>query len=264
MISPPVAVEPVKATFSTPGCWTRCAPTVGPGPGTTLIAPGGKPTSAASSAIRSADQRRRGVGLQDDRAARGERGRELPRRHHQRVVPRHDLAADADRLLQRVEEERAADRVRAAGDRGDRGGVEAEVLDRLRELGLDRRDRLADVARLELGQLLAVRDDRVGERVQQPRALGRRRLAPVAVERGAGGLDGAVDVLPRSPPPTRASGSPVAGSASSRVSPEAGSVGSPLMKSPYSRSVATAICGDDTGSSAEFRDAVEQGDDLGP
>ena len=83
-------------------------------------------------------QRRLRVGLEDDRAARRERGRELPGRHHQRVVPGHDLAADADRLLQRVEEERAADRVRAAGDRGDRGGVEAEVLDRLGELGLDR------------------------------------------------------------------------------------------------------------------------------
>ena len=55
MISAPVAVEPVKATFSTPGCLTRWAPTVVPGPGTTLIVPGGKPTSVASSAIRSAE-----------------------------------------------------------------------------------------------------------------------------------------------------------------------------------------------------------------
>ena len=74
-------------------------------------------------------QRRRGVGLEHDRAAGGERRRELPRRHRQRVVPRHDLPGDADRLLQGVEEERAADRVRAAGDRRDPGGVEAEVLD---------------------------------------------------------------------------------------------------------------------------------------
>ena len=54
MISAPVAVEPVKAILSTPGCWTRCEPVGLPGPGTTLIVPGGKPTSAASSAIRSA------------------------------------------------------------------------------------------------------------------------------------------------------------------------------------------------------------------
>src|SRR5207245_4634008 len=38
-----------------------------------------------------------------------------------------------------------------------------------------------------------------------------------------------------------ASGSPVAGSRSSRTSPEAGSTSAPSMKSPYSRCVATAI-----------------------
>ena len=52
MISPPVFVEPVKATLSTPGCFTRYAPVVGPSPGTTLTAPAGNPTSAASSASR--------------------------------------------------------------------------------------------------------------------------------------------------------------------------------------------------------------------
>ena len=55
MISPPVFVEPVKAILSTPGCLTRYEPVVGPSPGTTLTTPAGKPTSAASSAIRSAD-----------------------------------------------------------------------------------------------------------------------------------------------------------------------------------------------------------------
>ena len=55
MISPPVSVEPVNATLSTPGCLTRCAPTTLPSPGTTLTTPGGTPTSFASSARRSAD-----------------------------------------------------------------------------------------------------------------------------------------------------------------------------------------------------------------
>ena len=40
--------------------------------------------------------------LEHDRAAGRERRRHLPRRHHQREVPRHDLADDADRLAQRV------------------------------------------------------------------------------------------------------------------------------------------------------------------
>ena len=57
--------------------------------------------------------RRLRVGLEHDRATGRERRRELPGRHQQRVVPGDDLAGDADRLLQRVGEERAADRVRA-------------------------------------------------------------------------------------------------------------------------------------------------------
>ena len=42
-------------------------------------------------------QRRRFRGLQHDRVAAGERGRDLPGRHQQRKVPGNDLAADADR-----------------------------------------------------------------------------------------------------------------------------------------------------------------------
>ena len=146
--------------------------------------------------LREADrrQRRLRIGLEDDGAAGRECRRELPRRHHQRVVPGHDLARDPDRLLQGVEEERPADRVRAAPDRRDRRAVEAEVLDGLMELGLDRGDRLADIARLELGELGAVRRDRVGERVQEACALRAGRLAPVTLEGAVGCLDGTIDV----------------------------------------------------------------------
>src|ERR1051326_6958378 len=162
MISPPVLVEPVNATLSTPGCLTRYAPVVGPSPGTMLIAPAGKPNPRARPrAAGPAPPRRRAGGGGAGEGAGGERRRELPCRHQQRVVPRDDLRADADRLLERVAQQRAADRVRAAGDRAEDGAEEAEVLDRDCDLCLDRRDRLADVARLELGQLLAVRLDRV-------------------------------------------------------------------------------------------------------
>ena len=55
--------------------------------------------------------------LQDHRAAGGERRGDLPRRHQEREVPRDDLAADADRLLERVDERvRPADRDRLALD----------------------------------------------------------------------------------------------------------------------------------------------------
>ena len=42
MISPPVSVEPVNATLSTPGCRTRCAPLVGPSPGNDVDDAGGE------------------------------------------------------------------------------------------------------------------------------------------------------------------------------------------------------------------------------
>jgi hypothetical protein len=50
----PVAVEPVKAILSTPGCSTSAAPT-GPRPVTTFSTPFGTPASTASSASSSVD-----------------------------------------------------------------------------------------------------------------------------------------------------------------------------------------------------------------
>ena len=74
--------------------------------------------------------------------------------------------------------------------------------------------------------------------MEQARALVRRSLAPGAVERAAGRVDGAIDVR-LAGHRGAASGSPVAGSVSSRISPDAGSTSSPPMKRPYSRSAAT-------------------------
>ena len=143
-------------------------------------------------------ERRGGVGLEDDRAASGERGRQLPGGHHEGVVPGDDLGYDADRLLQGVGEDGATHRHRAAGDRRNGGGVPAEVLGRDGHLAFHRGHSLADVARLELGQLLAVSDDRVGESVDEAGALVRRSLRPRALESGARGLDGPVHVCRRS------------------------------------------------------------------
>ena len=58
-----------------------------------------------------------------------------------------------------------------------------------------RGERLAVVERLELGELVAVGLDQLRERVHEPGALRRRDLAQRALERRAGGGDGAVDVL---------------------------------------------------------------------
>ena len=84
-----------------------------------------------------------------------------------------------------------------AGDLGRPAGEVAQVLGRERHVhALGELDRLAVVERLELGQLVGVRLEGVGERQHRARALGGGDAAPAAVlERLAGGADGAVDVL---------------------------------------------------------------------
>ncbi len=139
-------------------------------------------------------QRRARIGLEHGRAPGRQRRGELPGRHHQRVVPGDDLGAHADRLFQRVVGQRPAERAGAARRRRSNGRVEAERLDRRRQLGVHRADRLPHVLRLERGELRPARPDPVGERVQQARALGGRRPGPVADERGARRRHGRVDV----------------------------------------------------------------------
>ncbi|CAB4942372.1 unannotated protein [freshwater metagenome] len=140
--------------------------------------------------------------LEDDRAARGERGPDLPGGHEQREVPRDDLRDDADGLLRRVRVELLA---RQVGERrADRGAAELrgpaahvpEVVGGEGDVGGGGDGlRLAVVEGVELGELLHVLHDEVAEAVDDPAALGRRHRLPGAVERLAGGADGAVDVL---------------------------------------------------------------------
>ena len=115
-------------------------------------------------------QRRRLGRLEHDRVAGGERGTDLPDRHQQRVVPGRDLADDADRLApdhRRVALEVLARRLALHAARG--AGEEAQVVDGGGQLvGLDRGERLAGVARLELGEFVGVRLDGVGELAAAP------------------------------------------------------------------------------------------------
>ena len=134
-------------------------------------------------------------GLQDLHVAGGEGGSHLPDRHHQRVVPRADAADDAERLApddRRVAGDVLARRLALEMPRGAR--EEAEVVGRERHLVARGHERLADVARLELRQLLGILLEDVRELVQQLRALLRRRVQP-----GRQGLlrrlDRAVDVV---------------------------------------------------------------------
>ena len=91
-------------------------------------------------------------------------------------------------------------------------------------------DGLADVAALELGQLLDVFLDQVRELLQRSSALGRRPRGEAlrVVEGPLRGGDRAVDV-PGPPRGARASSSPLAGSITSKVCPSAASTRSPPM-----------------------------------
>ena len=81
-----------------PGCRPIGSPTSGPVPVTTLRTPAGRP--ASSGEVGDAQRGERGLlgRLDDEGAAGGERGADLPREHEQREVPRQHEADDADRL----------------------------------------------------------------------------------------------------------------------------------------------------------------------
>jgi hypothetical protein len=94
----PARVEPVIEIMSTSGWDARPAPTVGPSPLTRLKTPAGKPASSIASAKRRALKGRKLARLQHDRAACGERRRDLGGDLVERPVPRRDQRADPDRL----------------------------------------------------------------------------------------------------------------------------------------------------------------------
>ena len=197
-ISRPTAVEPVNAILSTSGVVDER--------GAGLAVAG----EDVEHARREADlerqlaepqgaQRRLLGGLQHDRAAGGQRRPELPGGHQQREVPGDDLARTRRpvRGACRRACSGAADRQHAALDLRRPAGEVAQVADRARDVDvLGEPDRLAVVERLDLGELLRVLLERVGERVHQPLAAGRGHRPPRARgERLACGGDGAVDVL---------------------------------------------------------------------
>ena len=94
----PTSVEPVNATLSTSGCADQ--PVAGG------VAVAGDDVDHAGREAGLGDQvgeaqrgqRRLLGGLEDERAAGGQRRARSSGRHQQREVPRHDLRADADRL----------------------------------------------------------------------------------------------------------------------------------------------------------------------
>ena len=145
---------------------------------------------------RERDDRRLLRGLEDDRVARRQRRAELPGRHQQRVVPRHDQPDHADRLARDERERRRSRRPDLAVDLVDRLGEVAEVGRRAVDLALRAADRLAHVERDHQREPVAVALDQVGQPQEDGAARARREPRPRAGLEGAPGhRDRAVDVL---------------------------------------------------------------------
>ena len=117
--------------------------------------------------------------------------------HVDREVPRHDQAADPDRLAQREVEAGRADRDRLAEELVGGAGVVVEDEADGERLAARALDGLADVGRLQLGQLLEVGLDQAGVLGQRPAALGGGPGGPAlrVLERLLGGLHRPVHVL---------------------------------------------------------------------
>ena len=123
-----------------------------------------------------------------------ERRPHLPAAEHDREVPRHDLADDAERLGSDVVEEPGLDRHDAALElvghaaevpEGRRGAHDVEVA------GVA--DRVPGVAGLDEREVVGIGLDRVGELEQEPAAVGRGHPRP-AVRGVTGRVDRAVDI----------------------------------------------------------------------
>jgi hypothetical protein len=184
----PVTVEPVNASLATPSCSASRWPAVVPYPGM-------KADARDELGDRERAQRSELGGFEHDGVAGGERGAELPAGEHQREVPRHDLADDPDRLALDIVEEARIDRDHRALDLVGHAREVAKAEDRARDIEANAvADRMAGVARLELGEASGVGLDRAGECEQEAAALARRGPAP-GRECPRGGVDGAVDVL---------------------------------------------------------------------
>ena len=96
--------------MSTSGCSDSGAPAAGPAPRTRLATPAGRPASSNARIRQSRGRRRQLTRLEHERVARQQGRGHLPDRLQQRVIPRGDQSADADRLV-----DQAADRIRPAG-----------------------------------------------------------------------------------------------------------------------------------------------------
>ena len=186
-ISLPVRVEPVKPMQSTSMCSASAWPAVWPKPGSTLNTPSGMPASAASAARRIAVSGDFSDGLRMNELPAASAG---PIFHAAMISGKfHGTIAATTPIGSRVI--RASCVVRRRRDfvvhLVDGLGVPGDAARRRRDVhGEAVADRLAHVERLEQRQLVAVREDQLGEALQHALAFARRLPRPDAAARTRG------------------------------------------------------------------------------
>jgi hypothetical protein len=220
MISWPVPVSPVNATLPMPAWAAMAAPAVSARPGDDVEDARGEAGLERQFGDPDGGERRVAGGLEDRGVAGRQSRAHLPAGEHEREVPRHDQAHDADRLAQREVEAGLGDGDRLAHQLVRGAAVVLHDVGHGADLPPRRGDGLAHVARLELGQLLecgrgsAARSGPGSGRGGSGSTCATRRRRPSARRRRPGRR------LPAAPPlGTRAITSPVTGLTTSNVWP---------------------------------------------
>ena len=133
--------------------------------------------------------------LDDDRVAARERRSHFPAGEHQRKIPRHDLADDADRFAVHIIEEAGIDRrqetlelVRHPPEIAEASGGARNVQPARVAHGVAR------VRRLDADERLGLLIDRIRKLEEKPAALGGVHSRPAFLRR-LGGINGGVHVL---------------------------------------------------------------------
>ena len=137
-------------------------------------------------------------GLKHAGASGGQRRRQFPRRHQQRIVPRNNLSGNADRLFERKAHRIVGNGIHIADNFGREPAVIFEAGGDIVEVVLGFDDRLAGVAAFEFGERGQIGANFFGQAEQHAAALLRGCRRPRAFfESGLGSGDGAVHVVGR-------------------------------------------------------------------
>ena len=196
--SAPVATEPVNERWSTPGCAASAAPGLLAEAGDDVERARRQAGLGADAREREHGQARLLGGLEHAGVAHRQRRADAAADDLHRVVPGHDVAGDAVRLAQGERGVAGGEGQRLAVHLVAGAGVELAVARQRDRIGARLLERLADVVDLELGEQLDVVEHLLADRGEDAAALDRALPAPggavAAVERGARGSDGGIDV----------------------------------------------------------------------